>query len=646
MDENNNIKKAPNVPPFLRYCSAIIPTAFDDSLSYYEALCALYKWLQDNLVDIINNNATVTQYYIGRQNELEALFEQLKEYVDNYFDNLDVQEEINNKLDAMVEDGTLEEIIGHYIQRPASRTENGTVIIGNGIDVTEDGTISRDYSVVKFHSVSASSATYILQLPNGKNMIVDSGSASQWTDIKDAIDSLGITKFDYAITTHFHQDHNGNNQNLIDTYDFSECTWWIGMKPDYLHYSDRLEDSEETYNQSVYTLTSNGIDPIVPLNGSTVTLDEDAGITIQFFNTDPNIAENYYNRIREYSTTGKINFNAFSLMANITYGNQSILLTGDIEEYVEEQYARYMKKATIMTAPHHGINLEAYEAFYTAVSPEATICSFVTSSATWIASYYKEFYYITQNSKKVITAYNSKTDSGLYTFKLDGDYFASNVTDGGLTSTSPYFELGSYIHVLSLIDTTKVAKDEITFKDWVLNLPQGATACIPFYDGYENTYTQLVADIKQYYSDLSGEFVVKISRDITHLYITIAQVFSDFSCEIKVSINEWETYNLNNIKLNRTRGSGSIVSTSEDIFIAEINKRPSGTYKLKYKDSSNTSLYNGTYEGIVTIVVENYVKKTGFFSGHIHNTDVNEKRCIQGYFDNQASKKVSVYCWG
>ena len=42
MDDNNNIKKAPNVPPFLRYCSAIIPTAFDDSLSYYEALCALF----------------------------------------------------------------------------------------------------------------------------------------------------------------------------------------------------------------------------------------------------------------------------------------------------------------------------------------------------------------------------------------------------------------------------------------------------------------------------------------------------------------------------------------------------------------------------------------------------------------------------
>lgn len=112
MDDNNNIKYTPNVPPFLRYCSAIIPTAFDDSLSYYEALCALYKWIQDNTVDIINNNATVTQYYID-------LVKDLKSYVENYFDNLDVQEEINNKLDAMVEDGTLQEIIGDYLNANA-----------------------------------------------------------------------------------------------------------------------------------------------------------------------------------------------------------------------------------------------------------------------------------------------------------------------------------------------------------------------------------------------------------------------------------------------------------------------------------------------------------------------------------------------
>ena len=119
MEDNNNIKLSRPVPPFLRYCSATIPTAFDDSLSYYEALCALYKWLQTNVIDTINHNASVTNDFINKEKELEELFAQLKEYVDNYFDSLDVQEEINNKLDEMAEQGQLADIISQYLNSTA-----------------------------------------------------------------------------------------------------------------------------------------------------------------------------------------------------------------------------------------------------------------------------------------------------------------------------------------------------------------------------------------------------------------------------------------------------------------------------------------------------------------------------------------------
>ena len=46
-------------------------------------------------------------------------FNTLHDYVHDYFDNLDVQEEINNKLDAMVEAGTLQEIIADYLNSKA-----------------------------------------------------------------------------------------------------------------------------------------------------------------------------------------------------------------------------------------------------------------------------------------------------------------------------------------------------------------------------------------------------------------------------------------------------------------------------------------------------------------------------------------------
>ena len=54
------------------------------------------------------NTKTTVEDYINQFNELH-------DYVHDYFDNLDVQEEINNKLDEMAESGELEQIIAQYL---------------------------------------------------------------------------------------------------------------------------------------------------------------------------------------------------------------------------------------------------------------------------------------------------------------------------------------------------------------------------------------------------------------------------------------------------------------------------------------------------------------------------------------------------
>ena len=52
---------------------------------------------------------------IKSTNSLGTQVEDLTDYVSNYFDNLDVQEEIDHKLDEMTKDGTLQEIITSYL---------------------------------------------------------------------------------------------------------------------------------------------------------------------------------------------------------------------------------------------------------------------------------------------------------------------------------------------------------------------------------------------------------------------------------------------------------------------------------------------------------------------------------------------------
>ena len=64
----------------------------------------------------VNQLVRISNEQYAKIEEFIAKFVELKDYVDDYFDNLDVQEEINNKLDEMTEDGTLQEIIEAYLQ--------------------------------------------------------------------------------------------------------------------------------------------------------------------------------------------------------------------------------------------------------------------------------------------------------------------------------------------------------------------------------------------------------------------------------------------------------------------------------------------------------------------------------------------------
>lgn len=94
--------------PFKFWCQATLPLVYDDSLSYYELLCKVVNQLNEVIKVVNNDQLAIT--------ELQNLYIELKNYVDNYFNNLDIQTEINNKLDQMASDGTLAEIISMFLQ--------------------------------------------------------------------------------------------------------------------------------------------------------------------------------------------------------------------------------------------------------------------------------------------------------------------------------------------------------------------------------------------------------------------------------------------------------------------------------------------------------------------------------------------------
>ena len=108
---NEELIDVKTLRPFRRFIYTIgaLPSSYLISMTYEEQLIWFCNYLEKTVIPAIDNNGLAVE-------ELQAKYIELKSYVDNYFDNLDVQEEINNKLDDMAESGELTDIIAQYLQ--------------------------------------------------------------------------------------------------------------------------------------------------------------------------------------------------------------------------------------------------------------------------------------------------------------------------------------------------------------------------------------------------------------------------------------------------------------------------------------------------------------------------------------------------
>lgn len=97
------------VGPFHFWCQKVLPAVYDDSLSYYELLCKVVASLNDVITNTNQNTTDLRKLY-------EA-YTLLQDWVNHYFDNLDIQTEVNARLDQLVSDGELLELVGVALER-------------------------------------------------------------------------------------------------------------------------------------------------------------------------------------------------------------------------------------------------------------------------------------------------------------------------------------------------------------------------------------------------------------------------------------------------------------------------------------------------------------------------------------------------
>lgn len=145
-----------------------------DALTDYQLLCKVVEYL-NKVIDQTNSTSE-------SMNQLNEAFVELKNYVDHYFDNLDVQEEINNKLDQMVEAGTLQEIIAAYLDSNVAWTFDTVANMKQAPNLT-NGSFARTlgYNTINdkggaIYKISETATSGAIELDNGLYAVLISGS--------------------------------------------------------------------------------------------------------------------------------------------------------------------------------------------------------------------------------------------------------------------------------------------------------------------------------------------------------------------------------------------------------------------------------------------------------------------------------------
>ena len=327
---NFNFKKLPPFKWFVLQNFPFIEADFD-AITYYQLLCKLAEEL--NKIITQNNQ-------IGVQVEnLTIAYNQLQEYITNYFDNLDVQEEINNKLDEMVESGEFEELLNEII----TKSQPNKIVFMPIANLPESS----------IANIAGGDCT-LIQTGTGKNILIDTGFTLSYDVIKQELIKNNVSKIDYIIISHYHPDHVGNIQNLFSDFDLTQTIFYL------CKHTSNFTFPEETL---LLTLAVNN-EKIYPNTGDIVTIDD---LKIEFFNCSQSDIDYY----EENST----DYNDYSMCCYVECENKRFAFVGDIMPLAQERIYNqgYCKKSDVLKVEHHGYNQGVFDDYILSIKPELAI---------------------------------------------------------------------------------------------------------------------------------------------------------------------------------------------------------------------------------------------------------------------------------
>ena len=215
-----------------------------------------------------------------------------------------------------------------------------TALFGEKINSNE--TFAYGESVVVRY-LDVGQADSILVQSEGINMLIDAGTNSSGQTVVKDLENLGVTKIDYLIGTHPHEDHIGGMDDVIKNFD-------IGII-----YMPKIQTNTKTFEDVLDAVSEKGLKITSPQKG-----DE--------FEVGGTRCEIMTDGIEDTS-----NLNLSSIVIRMTYGTQSFLFMGDAEKENEE--TRQWPQTTVLKVGHHGSSTSSSTQFLNEVQPQISVIS-------------------------------------------------------------------------------------------------------------------------------------------------------------------------------------------------------------------------------------------------------------------------------
>lgn len=214
----------------------------------------------------------------------------------------------------------------------------------------------------------------IIELPDGKNMLVDSGEKSEsvLNKIETKANKLKIKKFDYGVLTHTDSDHSGNFSRLLDSFEFG-----VIYMPDTLY---TFDIETEAYDDFLYSTESKGIQTEFSYEGKRI---EGKGYKGNYIITFLSPFDRDYYKLIDGEITAE-DKNGISAVLFIEYSGVSVLLTGDCIEDNEwrildfakaDVYSANIERVDLLKVSHHGSASSSSYDFLSYTRPKNAIIS-------------------------------------------------------------------------------------------------------------------------------------------------------------------------------------------------------------------------------------------------------------------------------